>query len=291
MNDKAQKSKDESPDVMARHAAKKAAEAEKRAKREADDAAYQAHIKGIKLKVSGQAFREVAKFAAKADIRYYLNGVHVEPCKDGGVFLVATDGCCLLAMHEPTGELTGTDDGAIFPVTDEIIAAIKLTKAERKEGVPIDTSVVCHDGILRVMKNAIQAYLYPGECVVPGKFPDWRRLMPDAESLQPGRVHAVNPELIGRFKHLKRTSFSDGIRVYSSGSQYGAMFVQMVGRDDVIGVVMPIRDDATVDGCKKAMGMFTAIRAEHDKAKAEAEALAKAEAEAKNVKVWVAPNA
>lgn len=252
--------------------------AAKRAEREAADAAYHAKIKAIRLKVSGQAFREVAKFAAKNDIRYYLTGIFVEPCAEGGVFLVATDGLCLVAMHEPEGELTGADSGAIFPVTDDILGAIKLTKSERKESVPIDTSVVCHEGILRVMKNTIQAYLHPGECVVPGKFPNWRSLMPDAESLQPGQIQTVRAELIGRFKHLSRTGFG-GIRVYSSGNKYAAMFVQMMERDDVMGVVMPMHDDKTVGQCKKAMGMFTKIRAESDKAREEA--IAKAEAEQK----------
>jgi len=40
-------------------------------------------------------------FSSKDDVRFYLNGIYIEPCEnDEGAYIVATDGHRLVAYHD-----------------------------------------------------------------------------------------------------------------------------------------------------------------------------------------------
>ena len=50
--------------------------------------------------------RWVSPARARGDIRYYLDGILVEPHKDKGVYLVATNGRCMIVAYDETGTAT-----------------------------------------------------------------------------------------------------------------------------------------------------------------------------------------
>ncbi|MGU5132845.1 hypothetical protein [Pseudomonas aeruginosa] len=45
----------------------------------------------------------VSLFMAHNDVRYYLNGISIEPASQGGVLLIATNGHHIGVMHDPDG--------------------------------------------------------------------------------------------------------------------------------------------------------------------------------------------
>lgn len=61
----------------------------------------------FKCVVSADLFRRAMMAQSTEETRYYLNGVRVEPCAEGGVLLVATDGHRLLVFRDIDGFITG----------------------------------------------------------------------------------------------------------------------------------------------------------------------------------------
>lgn len=53
--------------------------------------------------VSADLFRRAMSAVSKEHSRIHLNGVHVEPCSEGGVLLVGTDGSRLIVFHDKYG--------------------------------------------------------------------------------------------------------------------------------------------------------------------------------------------
>lgn len=57
----------------------------------------------MKTKFNIEYLPMLAAFAAKNDVRYFLNGFHVKPHPEKGVILTATDGHCLINIHDEDG--------------------------------------------------------------------------------------------------------------------------------------------------------------------------------------------
>jgi DNA polymerase-3 subunit beta len=107
-------------------------------------------------------------FAAKNDVRYYLNGIYADPAG----YLVATDGHRMLYIK--TGE-PGLD--VIIP-REAAEAAVKMAK--KGQEIPLT-------------KTSIGQVTYT---TVDGKYPDWRRAIPTIDNLQP------NPQCLFEWQYL-----------------------------------------------------------------------------------------
>jgi len=106
-------------------------------------------------------------FAAKNDIRFYLNGFYVEPA-DAGCFLVATNGHTLIAIHDDSGECKAS---GIYPVPRTLLPMCRQrsTRGELKIEIAGEYASVCdNDGA--VLSQRCKP--------IDGRYPDWRRLMP-----------------------------------------------------------------------------------------------------------------
>ena len=55
------------------------------------------------IRVGAPFLAAAALFVSRDVARYYLTGVYIEPAKDGGALLVATDGHRLIALRDPEG--------------------------------------------------------------------------------------------------------------------------------------------------------------------------------------------
>lgn len=69
-----------------------------------------------------QYLQVLAAFAAKKDVRYYLNGFHIKPHHEQGVILTATDGHRLVTIHDVDGESNGE---FTFPISKQLLSASK----------------------------------------------------------------------------------------------------------------------------------------------------------------------
>ncbi len=118
----------------------------------------------------------LAAHMATKDVRYYLNGVYIEPLQgNNGVVLVATDGHRMAVIHDPTGE---ADKPQIFKVSTQLVSAAK--KRRTKLGM-MDRRVSYQDGgrITCTYETGEEVYIQPGFLpIIEGKYPDWRRVFP-----------------------------------------------------------------------------------------------------------------
>lgn len=152
----------------------------------------------------------LAQFAAKQDIRYYLNGFLIEPAPAniGGVFLVATDGHTGCFIHDPEG----TSDG-IYNMQVPRLLLGQCKPGDEALGI----KRVTFDGHMATVGDDTGPILAEKCLPIDGKFPDWRRILP-AMPMNEGRLVsciALNPSYLARgYAALKAM----GIKKASSAS-------------------------------------------------------------------------
>lgn len=92
----------------------------------------------MKTKFNIQYLPMLAAFAAKQDVRSYLNGFHVKPHPEKGVILTATDGHCLVTIHDEDGY---SDGDYIYPISKDLV------KAANKKHLPSIQNIFINDGV------------------------------------------------------------------------------------------------------------------------------------------------
>ncbi|WP_037427186.1 hypothetical protein [Shewanella sp. POL2] len=92
----------------------------------------------MKTKFNIEYLPMLAAFAAKQDVRYCLNGFHVKPHPEKGVILTATDGHCLVTIHDEDGF---SDGEYIYPISKELL------KAANKKALPSIQNIFINDGV------------------------------------------------------------------------------------------------------------------------------------------------
>lgn len=163
-------------------------------------------------------FSAVNSFAAKGDVRYYLNSVLVDSGPDG-VFLVATDGHAIAVARI---------DATPHPVRQYIVAGevADLIAKNKRKPIEFDIDAMRFDNI-----NAIE---------VDGKYPDWRRVInyrpsPEIAFFDP-KFHA-RVDAAARMIQRKRVA-PTMIRPGGNGVGYA----QLDADGEVGAWVMPIRE-------------------------------------------------
>lgn len=137
-----------------------------------------------------QAIKAAKVFAAKKDIRYYLNGVALHIQGTTITSVVASDGycCCIIGNQELP------HDSEIAIVSNEDVPIL----LRALEGLPEGTSTV--NGLkIDHMKLVIGDYSVP---LVEGRFPDVRRIVP-AQKRNAGSEIGINPDLLAKLKPFK----------------------------------------------------------------------------------------
>ena len=171
----------------------------------------------------GRIYAAIQSFAAKNDVRYYLNGVHAVS-NGHRVTLEATSG------HKA---ISYTLDHECGPF-DVILPLVKVGKKN-------DVTVVVDEALNR-------AWVQQGAWAMPpidGTFPDVSRVMPDAEECS-GEQMAFDPCLLASaYQALEEIRKGEGLfyaptRLHSNGEN-GALLTARA-MPHVTTVVMPMRD-------------------------------------------------
>lgn len=182
---------------------------------------------------------------AEMDVRYYLNGVYIEPVDDSTCFVVATDGHRLLAVRAP---IRGAVPRAgIIPGT--ALMALKI-KPDQEADITFheETALANKFSItnrsLNLRKNFTPVTL--SGTLIDGRFPDWRKVIPKKVGPDPMPYAQVNPDYMAdmskAFKLLSEQKDPAGCpNVIYSGNDNVVIFVRSC--QDAIGLVMPIRLD------------------------------------------------
>lgn len=204
----------------------------------------------------------IQPFVSKEET-HYLNGFLVEPCGAGGVSLVATDGRCLLIIHDEAGQCAEPE---IVQLEKETIAACRPAKNS------YGRMLVLRNGAVATVTKRVEDYSFDdytsnivafgkGERAdviiaqhpyraVDGTFPDWRRVLPkEAGSLKPvtlscryiGDFAALGKQLQGR--HGGGASLA----IHATDPAEPAL-VKFEGVNHIVGILMPMRGDTAVCG-------------------------------------------
>jgi hypothetical protein len=200
-----------------------------------------------RIRVSAGYLRLAATCMAVCDIRYYLQGVLIEPRPEGGAFLVATNGHHLIAIIDPDGECSAPT--IISPSKATLAACPKANPHSRGKAECYTIKV---EGLtaLCVTDNdvGLPKHIQPRDTIIEGgKFPDWRRVLPDFATLKPGAPQCVNPiyrnaplAAIGHGRFLSVEGFQ------REGDQLAPLVQRLCGMSNVVHVVMPFRGESDV---------------------------------------------
>lgn len=198
----------------------------------------------MKLNINARLFAAIAVFKAEHDIRYYLNGVYVEPLPEGGVVIVATNGHALGMWRDASGEA-------------ERCAILRCGKPLQAACAKLDRlRLVIRDERLAVIdpgQGGIETYIQHRDGVdkknnweVEGKFPDWSRVLPADPVI--GLQNAIQPEYLSMAAQALsigrgRVKFS-GITL-SQGKKDGGIYVTSARLQarEFCAVIMPLRED------------------------------------------------
>lgn len=167
--------------------------------------------------------------AARKNVRYYLNGVHVEATEDV-TRTHATDGHVCAVMRLPAVNGMGGEAKREFIIPRATIeqAAPTLKKAKHAR-------VLLDAGAYRLDVDGILFPFAP----IDGRFPDIRQVMGEGEE---SGAAQIDPDFLARFK---KASLALGVRngaifVKHRGTERSAE-VTLPGYSAFAGVVMPIR--------------------------------------------------
>jgi hypothetical protein len=192
----------------------------------------------MKITIDRNALKAVSRFAAVKDIRYYLQGVLIEstPLQTR---LAATDGHTL-AVHR--ADAKGDNEGSwtgILPL-DAVLTLLKMKPSHKTlRDAPIYLSVQ-ESGEIRA--DWIDQSIITR--AVDGKFPDYRRVIP--ETLD-GLPCWINPDYL--------TRIVDAAKDVNAGFTFGfggtGSSLAQIGQD-MVAVVMPMRLELTMDATHAA---------------------------------------
>lgn len=185
-----------------------------------------------KFDVDASLFRVAAMFQSTEETRYYLNGVHIEPHHEEGVFLVATDGHRLFVAHDATGKIEGGT--AIVQLGKDQLRACRQGRGETAP-----RRIVATDAKQPLTINANDAPVaVQAKWIIDGSFPDWKRIM---KGLRPeGRLDAVDGDLLRSFAEAAKAFTGVAKIEFSHSTTNGPAIVRFANVANAFGVLMPL---------------------------------------------------
>lgn len=237
-------------------------------------------------------------FAARDDVRWYLNGYCVAPHPTKGILLKATNGHVAAVIHD---ELGACENGPhILARSADLVRASRPKKfdvgkrwiywggARENRVVVVDNSdtpgaevinMAPHIGIER------WASLLPPP-IVDGTYPSFEKILPDKARLDPGLLGPINSEYIALFDSaVKALAGNSGLRSvrswtprYDGERGYAPYIFQLAEAPEALFLIMPIRDDDAekmpdIDAFREQIEKPKTKRKTTSKKKTEAEAV------------------
>jgi len=206
--------------------------------------------------VDANMFRAAYVCASREETRYYLNGVYIEPHKNGGALLIAADGHRMIVIHD---ESAFCSEPCIVGLSKAGLDACRPVK-DVKPDVKVPRLVVSEDGSAYVEGQ----WRSPGKVTIDGTFPDWRRVVP-FEAKWSGAVASFNPKLIagfGEIKSILRQEKNPGaITILTSGEGDPAL-IDLGDFRTAFGILMPMRSSPLIGLPPWMKPIQDAVRAE-----------------------------
>lgn len=192
-------------------------------------------------KLSIKKLKAVAKIAATNDVRYYINGVHIEIEKDQIIY-VATNGHRLIAHRCPQDSITKKFVGKTFILSSKSIAQLKPENGSDHLSVEdaLEIKAINSKSItLQACAHDIQAITLG---LIDGKFQDWKKAIPKAAAATQASDFGIDYKYCLEIQQaFKGLSGYRSVLVKSFWSDVGSLGVSAEGDPLTIGVIMPIR--------------------------------------------------
>lgn len=193
----------------------------------------------MKITIKADTLKALLTIAAKADIRYYINGIAIDARETGDVTLVATDGHRMLAVPVEKDDIENLLPG-VWVVDRALLESVKPVKAGRVD-FPLTLSFVRRDASTTAPSAnvTLTGATNASGTTVDGRFPDWRRVVPASADGIPSQF---SPEYVGSFgkvgELLGGKTKSIPAVIHHNGN--GAALVTFPG-SPAVGVIMPVR--------------------------------------------------
>jgi DNA polymerase III sliding clamp (beta) subunit (PCNA family) len=176
--------------------------------------------------------------ASYQDVRYYLNGVLIEPHEERGITLTATNGHKLVSIHDEDGALTNGDSFILAASTRD--AFIKAARTKSGRGKPVHITAAPDDanyGVL-VLEHGDTRYR---ALKVDGTFPNWRTVMQGPTDK--GASATFDPRYIADFAAVEGLLHEGAVRGMrlTQNEETSAARVEFSAAPYAVGVLMPIR--------------------------------------------------
>jgi hypothetical protein len=190
------------------------------------------------MRMNAISFVYAARFVdtSKVDkVRDHIKGILFEPQKSGLVRLVATNGHCMIIVHDGNINIDETRRTWVNPSVNGLLSAAKKG----------DYVTIRPDGVVEVEKGYTTIYISPVPCenlTRVDEFPPYEQVVSTA--LNPKtRNYALNA------KYLADFDLGDGVICYPVGGNLDPLLVQPVLKsyrleiESVLGVLMPQRQE------------------------------------------------
>lgn len=205
-------------------------------------------------RVNPKYFAAINLFASVNDIRYYLNGIYIEPHPVNGAILVATDGHRMGVIHDPDG-------WCAKPIIVGGISKQLISACTKKSNIKTLTSSLyisergavvneCADKGQSVDPfSEFTTHLSKIE-IIEAKYPDYRKVLPSKED-RSSRFPCVQQRYISALCKTAEiltegSKFDSCIELFSSGRD--TSLVARINYPDIcdrfVGVIMPMRSDS-----------------------------------------------
>jgi hypothetical protein len=138
-------------------------------------------------------------FTARKDVRYYLDGVYLEPVDTGGLVAVATDGHRMLIINDLAGHCSK-------PIIVQFASTL-ATQLKRKDAGIATISRISPDN------NSLQISLENGfagpAVLIDGTYPAYEQVMPKGLNPEPCGQQHYNSEYVAGFCTAEKVLRSD----------------------------------------------------------------------------------
>lgn len=131
------------------------------------------------IEVTAHLFHAAYLCVSAEETRYYLNGVYVQPCDQGGVLVVATDGHRMVVIHDEAGR---ADKAAIIRLDKEMLrecVASRRSELTRTLSVDVESATatlyVEVSGSPEPVRNLLRQQR---DVIFNATYPDWLCVVP-----------------------------------------------------------------------------------------------------------------
>jgi DNA polymerase-3 subunit beta len=176
----------------------------------------------MQISIQIKTIKALLHFAAKKDIRYYLQGVQIEQCETG-TYAVATNGHFLAVARIDT---QAQAPASVIIGSDHLSAAIKGNK--------LDFITLDVDGPKVTIKTGASEVTVQA---VDGRYPDWRRVIRAPQTGEQAYFNADYLALVQKAAGEYHGNKSALYHVNQNGNSVGHCAID----DDLQVFVMPVR--------------------------------------------------